>query len=54
MQQLRIAKPSRTRMRRTKLLDELPLDPRDPDIVKANRARRKHATPSAVRPETTS
>ena len=36
MRQVRVTKVSRTRsQRRQSLLDELPLDPRDPDIVKA-------------------
>jgi hypothetical protein len=45
MRQLRITKVNRTRSRRHRvgLFDELPLDPRDPDVVRAHQVRREHS-----------
>jgi hypothetical protein len=40
MRQIRVTKVSRTQRRRDTLLDALPLDPRDPDIVRAKQRQR--------------
>lgn len=40
MRQIRITKPTRTRRRHH---DDLPLDPRDPDILRAKQAARRAA-----------
>ncbi|MFI7063138.1 hypothetical protein ACIBL3_19300 [Kribbella sp. NPDC050124] len=42
MRQIRITKPTRTRRRQ---YDDLPLDPRDPDILRAKQAARRAETP---------
>lgn len=52
MRQIQVTKVSRTsRQRRASLLDELPLDPRDPDITRAKRLQRD-AQEAAVNVET--
>jgi len=49
MRQIRVQKVSRTQRRRGALLDVLPLDPRDPDIIRAKQRRRDddRSTPDA-------
>ena len=44
MRQIQMTKVSRTRsQRRAALLDQLPLDPRDPDIAKAKQIQRDNS-----------
>jgi hypothetical protein len=47
MRQIRVQKVSRTQRRRDAAIDLLPLDPRDPDIVRAKQRQRDDRTSDA-------
>jgi len=52
MRQIRVTKVNRTQRRRDAVLEALPLDPRDPDIVRANQRRRDDDRSSGAPPLT--
>jgi hypothetical protein len=49
MTQIRITKPRKASARRRDQREQLELDPRDPDIVRAKRLQRRPRQPSATR-----